>query len=54
MALVGPNGIRAEPTGDPARIKEPVSAWTEGVPITVLASPKMESMSSRRTPQVSG
>lgn len=43
-----------EGTGDPALTREPVSDLTPGVPAAVLASPKSESISSNRTPQVSG
>lgn len=40
--------------GEPDGMSESVSARTEGVPTTVLASPNRTSISSRRTPQVSG
>lgn len=45
----------ADPMGDPTDgMRDSVSARSEGVPTTVLASPKRTSISSRRTPQVSG
>ena len=43
-----------EPIGEPLGIRSPDSARIDGVPAIVLASPKMESISSSRTPQVSG
>lgn len=49
-----PGRPRAEPIGDPPRISELDSSWIDGVPIMVLASPKRESISSKRTPHVSG
>lgn len=53
MGVVERNGVRPDPIGDPPRIRDPVSAWMDGV-ATVLASPNTESISSRRNPQVSG
>lgn len=53
MGVVERNGVRLDPMGDPPRMSDPVSARIDGV-ATVLASPNIESISSRRTPQVSG
>lgn len=54
------SALRARPrrssdgTGDAPLKIEPVSDLRLGVPMTVVASPKSESISSNRTPQVSG
>lgn len=53
MGVAERNGVRLDPMGDPPWISDPVSAWMDGV-AAVLASPNIESISSRRTPHVSG